>query len=187
MPNRQKKTHPAPETQPTVTELAAALGVTTELLQERFDDIDLDTVASAELEEAIRDWANQLPQPEDRTELRRLMAIRLMDCDRQNAALDEIDALVALCEQSSGRRLPDHPAEAALIREIWLGEKKRQPRMDGRLADLAAQVRLSDDGQLIRPTITYQQIRQLSDSPAALQSSEAVPVLASAEDSPKNV
>lgn len=103
--------------------LIEELDISPDLLRERWSEIEPETVLDKELESRIRHWATDLHLSPERREFRRLLAVRLLDCDRQNAALDEMDRLLALAHISDGRDLPEDPKEAAFIKTIYEAEK----------------------------------------------------------------
>lgn len=163
--------------------LVEELDISPELLSERWPNLKPETVLNEELESRIRHWAADLHLSSERREFRRVLALRLLDCDRQNAALDEIDRLLALAHTSEGLDLPKDLKEAAFIKTIYEAEKKLQGRMDGHLSALADEVYINTEGEIIRPSVAIQptQTRRY-DSPALPENSEALPALTSPDN-----
>ena len=91
----------------------------------------------------------------------------MIDADRQNAALDEVERLIALAHSSDGEELPADPKEAAFIKTIYESEKKLQGRMAGLMPALAGEVYVTEAGEVVRPSVAIAQIEtKRYDSPA---------------------
>ncbi|MGC1215988.1 MAG: hypothetical protein WA883_00850 [Phormidesmis sp.] len=167
----------------TVTLIAEELNIEPEMIQDRWPGLNSDTELDAEQEERIRYWAAELALTPERRELRNLLKSRMIDADRQNAALDEVERLIALAHSSDGEELPADSKEAAFIKTIYASEKKLQGRMAGLMPALAEEVYVTEAGEVVRPSVAIAQIEtKRYDSPALQNSSVTVPVLSSGEN-----
>lgn len=180
--SKNKKSN-KPDT-PTLTAaaLVAELDIDPEQLKERWPALTPETAIDETMESRIRYWAADLQVSSERQQLRKLLELRLLESDRQNAALDEIDRLLAVAHASDGQDLPADPKEAALIAAIWQSEKKCRGRMAGHLANLAADIYIDATGKVIRPAVApWQTAMRQSASPVLPENSETPPALASAD------
>lgn len=167
----------------TVALIAEELNVALEAVRDRWPALNPDTELDAQQEERIRYWAAELALTPERRELRNLLKSRMIDADRQNAALDEVERLIALAHSSDGKELPADLKEAAFIKTIYESEKKLQGRMAGLMPALAEEVYVTEAGEVVRPSVAIAQIEtKRYDSPALPGSSVTVPVLSSGEN-----
>ena len=166
----------------TVALIVEELNIAPEAMRERWPGFNPDTELDAQQEERIRYWAAELALTPERRELRNLLKSRMIDADRQNAALDEVERLIALAHSSDGEELPADPKEAAFIKTIYESEKKLQGRMAGLMPALAEEVYVTEAGEVVRPSVAIAQIEtKRYDSPALQSSSVTVPALSSSE------
>ena len=163
--------------------LAQELNISLDTMRDRWPTLDSDTELDAQKEERIRYWAAELVLTPERRELRSLLKSRMIEADRQNAALDEVERLIALAHSSGGEELPADPKEAAFIKTIYESEKKLQGRMAGLMPALAEEVYVTEAGEVVRPSVAITQIEtKRYDLPALQDSSVTVPVLSSGEN-----
>ncbi|MEL6554886.1 MAG: hypothetical protein AAFQ63_15690 [Cyanobacteria bacterium J06621_11] len=167
----------------TVAMLGEELNISPDLFQAHWPALTAETVIDRDLEARIRYWANNLYLSPAQQELRRLLAQRLMACDYQESALNEIDRLLSVAEASNGKDLPTDPTTRAFIKEIWQAEKKLQHRMGGMLDHPVEGVYIGADGNIVRPIISISPTEtKQSVSPALLETSETPPALPSSEN-----
>ena len=163
--------------------IAEELNIAPDAMQDRWPGLSPDTELDAQQEERIRYWAAELALTPERRELRNLLKSRIIDADRQNAALDEVERLIALAHSSDGEELPADSKEAAFIKTIYESEKKLQGRMAGLMPALAEEVYVTGAGEVVRPSVAIAQIEtKRYDSPALQSSSVTIPALSSGDN-----